>query len=711
MPTFTHTTGPVLFTNGFLYAVQFKIPAYSTTSDLTNFPLAINITLPTAHVQSGNDFRFGPDCQTVWDCQIEHYNSSTGALTAWVRIPTIQKNWPTEFYLFYGKPGATDPSTATTFDSQYELVAHLKEATAPFHDAGQLATTSTTTPSINTPSQTNGIAYKGQSFGGNQWVQWPNVGDGYDFNPGDFDDGDFYDSETSSLTIEAWINIAGLTGDTEIVVARGITSPSHGQGWQAKLGFTQTGKATASVKSVVDEVWEILEIDGFSTISLNTWHHLAATFNTLTGEFDLYLDGELEGTATTINTTLVPFVGSYLGRCDNANYFTGKMDEARISNTARSMAWIKATADNGNGVFPVVSGELLAIGLHGRATLAANYTANSPSGGLGFGGSAALNASYNATGHGGITTGGTATSTISTHYNANGGLVFGGSASSTVGTAISGHGGIVFGGNSTDQANYTFTASGGLTFGGSAANNSGTGHFTGTGGFSFNGHAVAKPTLNMVPTGGIAFGAGAQAHPAIARTGTGGVVFGGSATKSFTNNFAFIPNGKRLVFGGAGAASPSYSPAAATNGLAFSGTSKTRPTYHATASGGLNWAGVGNAIPTYRFVAGPGLGDFSPSDFNGDFYIHRPTAIAFGGNAELGTFYFASEGALEFAGQSDTQATYIFTADGGIRLTPPIRTTTGNVTSQPIYQSTITAQPTYSGKLVMVPRYEYEQIN
>lgn len=74
--------------------------------------------------------------------------------------------------------------------------------------------------------------------------------------------------------------------------------------------------------------------DGTTTITPNVWHHGVYTFNSTGNAVVLYLDGKVEysGTVADSNTNNTNL---YIGTGYNA-YFTGLIDEVRISNTARS---------------------------------------------------------------------------------------------------------------------------------------------------------------------------------------------------------------------------------------------------------------------------------------------------------------------------------------------------------------------------------------
>lgn len=97
---------------------------------LTNFPVMITITdsQMSRHIQqNGNDILFTlGDGATKLAHEIESYNPATGALVAWVRIPSLSATADTTLYMYYGNRAATNQQNATAvWDSNYQTVYHM----------------------------------------------------------------------------------------------------------------------------------------------------------------------------------------------------------------------------------------------------------------------------------------------------------------------------------------------------------------------------------------------------------------------------------------------------------------------------------------------------------------------------------------------------------------------------------------------------------
>ncbi len=153
---------------------------------------------------------------------------------------------------------------------------------------------------------------------------------------------------TDSITVEAWIYSTqwGATSALNTIVCK--------HGWsQGEAGFVLRAGAAGQLsfnfggldQNGLPTSW-IDNISVAGTLTLNTWHHVAGTFDGTNSK--IYINGTLAGTT--------PFVGSIvpspsypltIGRlCDPgqaaSRYFSGYMDEIRIWNRALSQAEIQA---------------------------------------------------------------------------------------------------------------------------------------------------------------------------------------------------------------------------------------------------------------------------------------------------------------------------------------------------------------------------------
>lgn len=91
-----------------------SVSADLTDSDVADVPVLVELIdsgLATGAQADGGDFVFtASDGVTRLDHHIESWNSSTGALTAWVRLPLLSSATDTSLFLYLGNSGAADQS-------------------------------------------------------------------------------------------------------------------------------------------------------------------------------------------------------------------------------------------------------------------------------------------------------------------------------------------------------------------------------------------------------------------------------------------------------------------------------------------------------------------------------------------------------------------------------------------------------------------------
>jgi hypothetical protein len=135
--------GYFLFTNYFssasawwnddwLYRKQLTINSAEVTADLQNFPILVSITdgdLASKAQTDADDIVFTLDPGDKLDHEIESFDSSTGTLTAWVRIPELDSNEDSSIYMYYGNPTTDNQQSADrVWDENFVLVQHMEEA-------------------------------------------------------------------------------------------------------------------------------------------------------------------------------------------------------------------------------------------------------------------------------------------------------------------------------------------------------------------------------------------------------------------------------------------------------------------------------------------------------------------------------------------------------------------------------------------------------
>ncbi|MCP3938249.1 MAG: DUF2341 domain-containing protein [Actinomycetia bacterium] len=144
-------------------------------ANLTHFPILINLSTDTdlsADARSdGFDILFTEDDGTTQlDHEIETYVSGTGALVAWVRIPSLSSTVDTQVYMYYGYASSPNQQNANgVWDANYEGVWHLNETVTDEQITAAAHNESTSNPNDGDQNGNDDIAgqiAKGQDFDG-----------------------------------------------------------------------------------------------------------------------------------------------------------------------------------------------------------------------------------------------------------------------------------------------------------------------------------------------------------------------------------------------------------------------------------------------------------------------------------------------------------------------------------------------------------------
>ncbi|MDD1662488.1 MAG: DUF2341 domain-containing protein, partial [Methanomicrobiales archaeon] len=300
----------------------------------TNFPVLVSLSSDTGlsgHAQGdGDDILFtASDGTTKLSHEIESYTSSTGALTAWVKIPSLSATSNTVIMMYYGNSGASSQQVRNgVWDSSYKGVWHLNETVTEESTSG---THYDSTSNGNDGTQHNNGPITGK-VGGAQYF------DGTSDYITVLSDPSL--DITSSFTMEAWVYLADATNNQKIV---GNLDLSHGY----LLGVPNAG---GIYPEVYDSTHTMHDFESGS-FSSSTWTHLVMNWTT-NGRFSGFINGnpvysEAAGSSS-IGVSSGPLRMGVAPWDTGAFPVTGRIDEVRISSTSRSPGWIKTEYDNMN---------------------------------------------------------------------------------------------------------------------------------------------------------------------------------------------------------------------------------------------------------------------------------------------------------------------------------------------------------------------------
>jgi hypothetical protein len=323
IPVYQVKAEPGLWWDGaWSYRKKITIDHTKVAGDLSNFPVLVSITdsdLTSKAQSDGDDISFTDEYTNKLDHEIEFYNSTSGTLIAWVKLPTVSSVNDTALYMYYGNSAASNQQNIPgTWDTNYVLVQHLKEASGTFYDSSSYRNNGTAKNGA-----TQGIAGKVdgacQLDGTNDYIE---VADANSL------DG------MGALTIEVWLKQS--TYHANGIVNKNSNGGYMLQGWSDQQMYFAVSDTTNRAVAPA------------GSYPLNAWYHLVAVS---TGtQLLIYVNSVQK--ASSSKTTTVPIDSTPLqigwAGAASAYYFNGLIDEVRISKVARSSAWLTTEYNNQN---------------------------------------------------------------------------------------------------------------------------------------------------------------------------------------------------------------------------------------------------------------------------------------------------------------------------------------------------------------------------
>lgn len=313
---------------GYGYYKQITLNTAQITGTHSNFPILISITdsdLVGKTQGDGDDIIFASDTNgsTIYDHQMESYNSSTGTYRAWVRIPTLSDANNT-LVMFYGNSSATNTSSTNTWDNNYQLVMHMNDVNDQSGNGNN-----------GTNNGTVSIAGK--------------IGNARDFERGDNDFITVADDNTlditGSITISFWFRQESAQAPDYITKGQNESYEATSRGG-IRTRFAKNGGnnlTTPNTDDLVNGAWVYL------------------TFVQSNSGRNIYQDAV--SVANDNNTDAFNTNNNDLQISRSGDAVDGIMDEIRISNVARSANWISTEYNNQNtpGTFHTFGAEMEAV--------------------------------------------------------------------------------------------------------------------------------------------------------------------------------------------------------------------------------------------------------------------------------------------------------------------------------------------------------------
>jgi hypothetical protein len=305
------------------------------TSNLTSFPALLSIQdnnliisgtcTDKVYYPNGPNYDFAfYDNTTGAECyyQVESYNQTTGTLLVWVQIPTLTYATNKSITFYYG---STAPSTThntafyqNTWASDYKGVFHFNESsyTGSVTDGSSGAHTGTTTGMTSADLVTGKIGTAYSFNGSSKKITFGAI------------------TITGTFTISAWVKLAAINADQKVMTNQATAGESSG-GY--KLGVYTNNYAETEAGGTGDRGSTPLP----TAFATGAWHYIQGVYSGTT--LSTYIDGSQYEVLTSFSNpsgTNPFYIG--VGEGGTQYYFNGIIDEARVSNVAKSSDWIKA---------------------------------------------------------------------------------------------------------------------------------------------------------------------------------------------------------------------------------------------------------------------------------------------------------------------------------------------------------------------------------
>jgi len=305
---------------------KLTVPSDNLDATLYDFPLLVDVTdlqLASNDQPYGDDIVFTDEVGNKLSHEIESYDSGTGRLTAWVKVPTLSSTQDTILYIYFGNSEAGNQEEPSgTWNDNYVMVHHLNEVDGLHYDS--TINGNDGMPSVTIQGEAPGQIGGSDNFDGNN--------DSVDCGNGDSL------NITGSLTVEAWAVFTPGELRNRIVAKDATGIPGKFIFWQDAAG------------DLTFQVYNSLGSWCLASTPISpdgSWMHVVGVFDTTDQRIRLYKDGievdsEICPGIPQSNTEAVT-LGSSSNNMDN---FNGMLDEVRISNVARSAEWIQASHSN-----------------------------------------------------------------------------------------------------------------------------------------------------------------------------------------------------------------------------------------------------------------------------------------------------------------------------------------------------------------------------
>jgi len=328
------------YSGSWAYRVKVTVSAAQVDADLTDFPVYVDLsTLPAdfhTHVKTdGSDIRVtSADGVTEIPREVVAYDSGADTGEMHFKAPAISNTVDTDFYIYYGNAGASEPAINATYGAEnvwtnsYKAVYHMQQD--PSGNGAGAVKDSTANANHLTPS---GAPVLGTGKLGGRGI----VFDGTDDQLKDTDQ--VWPNANNAITVQMWNNFASADDAANRTVYRYTTT---GGGRRNSAHAPWSGEAYFDFGDLAGNG----RINGSYTAYDDKYSLLHFVSNGTTSR-RIYIDGVVRyNNDTTADAPDADQTGLAIGSGIDTEYHKATLDEVRISTVARSADWIDAENTN-----------------------------------------------------------------------------------------------------------------------------------------------------------------------------------------------------------------------------------------------------------------------------------------------------------------------------------------------------------------------------
>ncbi|MHA2115142.1 MAG: LamG-like jellyroll fold domain-containing protein, partial [Candidatus Thorarchaeota archaeon] len=341
----------------FRYNKNILIDHTRVASDLQDFPVLVDIWDDDLHINTqadGDDIAFLYNGQVIpHDLELfdKKGNGTHAHLVCWVKVPHLSSVEDTSLVMVYGDEdiGSQD-DPEDVWESDYSAVWHMGDNPAQPQWDSTYADYLPHQPQIldstllNLDGQTYGSMTSSDSITGHfgSAIDLEGANDFVDFgNPAEL-------QMAGAFTVEAWFKV-DFVGNDYLVVKSG---ESNYRGWDLSFDDDPTISPAGWVMFRFSTNGVDMTSVGYERVDTGYWYHVVGVFNP-SSYVRFYLNGELAGELTigvpaSVNdpSNRPVRIGRRSDNPGGTSYLDAIVDEVRISNIARSDAWIKTQYNN-----------------------------------------------------------------------------------------------------------------------------------------------------------------------------------------------------------------------------------------------------------------------------------------------------------------------------------------------------------------------------